>query len=95
MPDLPRQRPRDRHPDDQARIPAGVADGQKIRLKGKGAPGENGGPAGDLYVNIKVHPHKVFGRSGDNLTLTVPVTFPGRPSAQRSGCRRSRGSPSR
>ncbi|MES9538044.1 MULTISPECIES: molecular chaperone DnaJ [unclassified Actinomadura] len=60
----------------QARIPAGVADGQKIRLKGKGAPGENGGPAGDLYVNIKVLPHKVFGRSGDNLTLTVPVTFP-------------------
>ncbi|WP_242911057.1 molecular chaperone DnaJ [Actinomadura terrae] len=60
----------------QARIPAGVADGQKIRLKGKGAPGENGGPNGDLYVNIKVRPHQVFGRSGDNLTLTVPVTFP-------------------
>ncbi|MEU5875999.1 molecular chaperone DnaJ [Spirillospora sp. NPDC047279] len=60
----------------QARIPAGVADGQKIRLKGKGAPGENGGPAGDLYVTIKVRPHKVFGRSGDNLTLSVPVTFP-------------------
>ncbi|GLZ13987.1 chaperone protein DnaJ 1 [Actinomadura sp. NBRC 104425] len=60
----------------QARIPAGVKDGQKIRLKGKGAPGENGGPAGDLYVNIKVRPHPVFGRSGDNLTLTVPVTFP-------------------
>ncbi|MFV2172625.1 molecular chaperone DnaJ [Actinomadura sp. LOL_016] len=60
----------------QARIPAGVADGQKIRLKGKGAPGENGGPNGDLYVNIKVKPHAVFGRSGDNLTLSVPVTFP-------------------
>lgn len=60
----------------QARIPAGVADGQKIRLKGKGAPGENGGPHGDLYVNIKVRPHPVFGRTGDNLTLTVPVTFP-------------------
>ncbi|GAA2441224.1 hypothetical protein GCM10010191_66740 [Actinomadura vinacea] len=60
----------------QARIPAGVADGQKIRLKGKGAPGENGGPAGDLYVNIKVRPHPVFGRDRDNLTLTVPVTFP-------------------
>ncbi|ACY95841.1 MULTISPECIES: molecular chaperone DnaJ [Thermomonospora] len=59
----------------QARIPAGVADGQKIRLKGKGAPGEHGGPAGDLYVTIKVTPHKVFGRSGDNLTVTVPVTF--------------------
>ncbi|MGP4026232.1 molecular chaperone DnaJ [Actinomadura sp. 3N407] len=60
----------------QARIPAGVADGQKIRLKGKGAPGENGGPHGDLYVNIKVQPHRVFDRTGDNLTLTVPVTFP-------------------
>ncbi|WP_131742567.1 molecular chaperone DnaJ [Actinomadura roseirufa] len=60
----------------QARIPAGVADGQKIRLKGKGAPGENGGPAGDLYVHIKVKPHPVFGRTGDNLTLAVPVTFP-------------------
>ncbi|GAA2130164.1 molecular chaperone DnaJ [Actinomadura napierensis] len=60
----------------QARVPAGVADGQRIRLKGKGAPGENGGPQGDLYVNIKVLPHKVFGRTGDNLTMTVPVTFP-------------------
>lgn len=60
----------------QARIPAGVADGQRIRLKGKGAPGERGGPAGDLYVRVKVKPHKVFGRSGDNLTITVPVTFP-------------------
>ncbi|GII81258.1 chaperone protein DnaJ 1 [Sphaerisporangium rufum] len=59
----------------QARIPAGVADGQRIRLKGKGAPGENGGPAGDLYVQIHVKPHPVFGRSADNLTITVPVTF--------------------
>ncbi|GGM73664.1 chaperone protein DnaJ 1 [Thermopolyspora flexuosa] len=59
----------------QARIPAGVADGQRIRLKGKGAPGENGGPAGDLYVQIHVRPHRVFGRSGDNLTITVPITF--------------------
>ncbi|MDH2426764.1 molecular chaperone DnaJ [Sphaerisporangium sp. TRM90804] len=58
-----------------ARIPAGVADGQRIRLKGKGAPGESGGPAGDLYVQIHVKPHAVFGRSGDNLTITVPVTF--------------------
>ncbi|SEL52559.1 molecular chaperone DnaJ [Nonomuraea pusilla] len=59
----------------QARIPAGVADGQKVRLKGKGAPGENGGPAGDLYILTHVKPHAVFGRSGDNLTITVPVTF--------------------
>jgi molecular chaperone DnaJ len=59
----------------QARIPAGVADGQRIRLKGKGAPGESGGPSGDLYVLVHVTPHKVFSRQGDNLTITVPVTF--------------------
>ncbi|MGI5485255.1 molecular chaperone DnaJ [Microtetraspora malaysiensis] len=60
----------------QARIPAGVADGQRIRLKAKGAPGENGGPSGDLYVQVHVKPHPVFGRTGENLTVTVPVTFP-------------------
>lgn len=59
----------------QARIPAGVKDGQRIRLKGKGAAGSDGGPAGDLFVTVKVRPHRVFGRTGDNLTLTVPVTF--------------------
>jgi molecular chaperone DnaJ len=59
----------------QARIPAGVADGQRIKIAGKGAPGERGGPPGDLYVRVHVEPHKVFGRSGHNLTLTVPVTF--------------------
>jgi molecular chaperone DnaJ len=60
----------------QARIPAGVANGQRIKLKGKGAPGERGGPAGDLYVKVHVAPHPVFGRSGHNLTVTVPITFP-------------------
>jgi molecular chaperone DnaJ len=59
----------------QVRIPAGVQDGQRIRLKGKGAAGERGGPAGDLYVTVHVRPHKLFGRSGEHLTLTVPVTF--------------------
>jgi molecular chaperone DnaJ len=59
----------------QARIPAGVKDGQRIKLKGKGAKGEHGGPPGDLYVVVNVTPHPVFGRSGDNLTLKVPITF--------------------
>jgi molecular chaperone DnaJ len=60
----------------RARIPAGVRDGQRIRLKGKGEAGERGGPAGDLIVAVHVSAHNVFGRKGDNLTLTLPVTFP-------------------
>ncbi len=59
----------------QVRIPAGVTDGQRIRIKGKGGSGENGGAPGDLYVLVHVRPHKLFGRKGDNITLTVPVTF--------------------
>ena len=59
----------------QARIPAGVTDGQTIRLKGRGSPGRNGGPAGDLLVDIKVTPHRLFGRAGNDLTVKVPVTF--------------------
>jgi molecular chaperone DnaJ len=57
------------------RLPAGVTDGKKVRIRGKGAPGERGGPAGDLLVLVHVRPHPVFARSGDNLTVTVPVTF--------------------
>ncbi|HLN78375.1 MAG TPA: DnaJ C-terminal domain-containing protein, partial [Nocardioidaceae bacterium] len=59
----------------QARIPAGVKDGQRIRIRGKGASGERGGPPGDLYVNVKVTDHPVFGRKGDNVTVTVPISF--------------------
>jgi molecular chaperone DnaJ len=58
------------------KIPAGVSDGQRIRLAGKGVPGERGGPAGDLYVRVHVRTHDLFGRKGDDLTLTLPVTFP-------------------
>jgi molecular chaperone DnaJ len=57
------------------RFPAGVADGQRIRLSGRGEPGDRGGPAGDLYVQVAVRPDELFGRSGDDLTLTVPITI--------------------
>ncbi len=59
----------------KVRVPAGVADGQRIRVKGRGAAGANGGPPGDLYVVVHVQPHALFGRSGDDLTLRLPVTF--------------------
>lgn len=58
-----------------ARIPAGVRDAQRIRLKGKGSPGSNGGPAGDLYLLVHVANHPVFGRDGNNVTLNLPVAF--------------------
>ncbi len=58
------------------RVPAGVDDGQRIRLKGRGGPGRNNGPPGDLYVIVRVSPHPLFARKGKDLTLTVPITFP-------------------
>ncbi len=57
------------------RFPAGVADGQRIRLSGRGEPGDRGGPAGDLYVQVMVRPDDLFGRTGDDLTLTVPISI--------------------
>jgi molecular chaperone DnaJ len=57
------------------RFPGGVADGQRIRLAGRGEAGERGGSAGDLYVLVKVRNDELFGRLGDDLTLTVPITF--------------------
>jgi len=60
----------------KVKVPQGITDGAKVRVAGKGEPGTNGGPAGDLYARIHVSPHPVFGRSGKrDLTLTVPVTF--------------------
>jgi molecular chaperone DnaJ len=58
-----------------ARIPVGVRDGQKIRLRGKGNPGDQGAPAGDLMLTVQVGTHAVFGREGDNLTVDLPITF--------------------
>ncbi|MCB0926590.1 MAG: molecular chaperone DnaJ [Mycolicibacterium insubricum] len=57
------------------RIPPGVEDGQRIRLAGQGEAGLRGAPSGDLYVTVHVRPDKVFGRDGDDLTLTIPVGF--------------------
>ena len=60
----------------KVRVPAGVADGQRIRVKGRGAPGQGMAPAGDLFVVVRVGRHERFGRRGKNLTLSVPVSFP-------------------
>ncbi|HWJ64368.1 MAG TPA: molecular chaperone DnaJ [Acidimicrobiales bacterium] len=59
----------------KVRIPAGVSDGQRIRLKGRGDPGRQGGQPGDLYVTCRVEPHAVFSMEGRNLRVTVPITF--------------------
>ncbi|MEY5145929.1 MAG: hypothetical protein RL224_243 [Actinomycetota bacterium] len=57
------------------KVPAGIKDGQKLKLRGKGQVSPNGGPNGDLVVTIKVKPHPVFTRDGDDVRVTVPVTF--------------------
>ncbi len=61
----------------KVKVPQGIADGTKVRLKGKGEPGVNGGPAGNLFVRVHVAEHPIFGRSGKrDLTIHVPITFP-------------------
>jgi molecular chaperone DnaJ len=57
------------------KVPAGVDDGDRIRLSGEGEAGRNGGPPGDLYVEIRITPHKIFERSGADLSCEVPVSF--------------------
>jgi molecular chaperone DnaJ len=57
------------------KIPAGVSDGQKIKIAGKGNPSPNGGPAGDLIITVTVKNHPVFTRDGNNIRVVVPITF--------------------
>ena len=59
----------------KVRVPAGVSNGQRIRLAGRGAPGHNGGPSGDLFIVCHVTGHDTFGRDGNNLTVRVPISF--------------------
>ena len=59
----------------QVKIPAGIQDGQKVKVRGKGSPSPNGGESGDLLVSVHVKPHPVFVRDGNNLRVSVPVTF--------------------
>ena len=60
----------------KVRVPAGVSDGERIRVKGRGGAGAHGGPPGDLYVVVHVQPHLQFGRKGEHLTLRLPVSVP-------------------
>ena len=57
----------------KVKIPVGVVDGERIRLKGQGAPGFGSGPAGDLYLRVRLIPHPLFDVSGHDLNLVVPV----------------------
>jgi molecular chaperone DnaJ len=60
----------------KVKVPAGVKDGARIRVAGRGEPGGPGGQPGDLYVRVRVGEHPVFGRNGDNLTVDLPVSYP-------------------
>lgn len=64
-----------KHSKIQISIPAGIDEGQQIRISGKGEPGKNGGPSGDLYVVVHIKPHDYFEREGDNIYCDLPLTF--------------------
>jgi len=59
----------------EVKIPAGINEGMRIRSAGNGEPGQNGGPPGDLYIEIRIKEHEIFERDGDDLHCTVPVSF--------------------
>ena len=59
----------------QVKVPAGIDDGQQLRVSGQGEPGVNGGPAGDLYVVFHVRDHEFFERDGDDIYCEMPITF--------------------
>src|SRR5690606_30812707 len=58
----------------EVKIPAGIADGGVVRLPGQGGAGRQGGPPGDLYIDVRVRPHPVYQREGDDLHLRLPLT---------------------
>ncbi|MBM3361587.1 MAG: molecular chaperone DnaJ [Betaproteobacteria bacterium] len=60
----------------EVKIPAGIDSGMRIRSSGNGEPGTNGGPAGDLYIEIRIKKHDIFERDGDDLHCVVPISFP-------------------
>jgi molecular chaperone DnaJ len=60
----------------KVKVPPGVEDGARIRVSGRGEPGPPGGEPGDLFVTVRVAPHRFFGRRGSNLTLSLPLSFP-------------------
>ena len=64
-----------RHKTLEVKIPAGIDSGMRIRSTGNGEPGVNGGPPGDLYIEIRIKPHDIFERDGDDLHCQVPVSF--------------------
>jgi molecular chaperone DnaJ len=59
----------------EVKIPVGIDNGMRIRSSGNGEPGTNGGPSGDLYVEIHIKPHAVFQREGDDLHCEMPISF--------------------